>query len=106
MFVPGGSTDRLWACLFLGGWHALLCGEVFVWTSDGTQGWSVVWQKGDLKYHFPREMQAIRYTECIAVDRCYSAATLFRGSRKSQTTCGYESCRGERMTGNIMEQGA
>ena len=27
MFGPGGSRDRFRACLFLGTWHALLCGK-------------------------------------------------------------------------------
>ena len=47
---------------------------------DGTRGRSVVfvWQKDDWKYHFPREVQAIRYPERIAVDRCLSVARLFR----------------------------
>ena len=30
MFDPGGSQGRLHACLFLGTWRALLCGEVHV----------------------------------------------------------------------------
>ena len=32
VFDPGGCTGRLRTCPFLGEWHALLCGEVFVWT--------------------------------------------------------------------------
>ena len=30
VFDPGGSTSRLRSCLFLGGWRAFLCREVFV----------------------------------------------------------------------------
>ena len=41
VFDPGGSTGFLRVCPFLGVWHAVLCGEVFVWAPDGTQGWSV-----------------------------------------------------------------
>ena len=36
VFDPDGSTGRLHACPFLGGWRALLCGEGFVWAPDGT----------------------------------------------------------------------
>ena len=61
MFDPGGSTGRLRACPFLGGWRAMLCGDVFVWAPDGTQDWSVFLQKDDLEYYFPREAQAIRH---------------------------------------------
>ena len=38
VFDPDGSTGRLCACLFLGTWRALLCGEVFVWAPDDTRG--------------------------------------------------------------------
>ena len=34
VFNPGGSTDCLRACPFLGTWRALLCGEVFVRALD------------------------------------------------------------------------
>ena len=106
VFDPGGSPGRLHACPFLGTWRALLREDVFLWAPDGTRGWSVFWQKNDLEYHFPREVQAIHYTECIAVDCCLSAARPFRGSRKSQMARDYESYGGERMSGNVMERGA
>ncbi|CAM9094935.1 unnamed protein product, partial [Ascophyllum nodosum] len=51
------------------------------------------------------EAQAIRHTERVVVDRCLSAARLFRGSRKRQTTRGYASCGDKRMSGNTIEQG-
>ena len=35
---PGGCKDHLRACPFLGGWHALLCGEVFFWTLENIRG--------------------------------------------------------------------
>ena len=76
VFNSGGSADRLCACPFLAGWCALLRGEVFIWAPDGTRGWSIFWQKDDLEYHFPREIQTIRYTEGIAVNRCLSATKL------------------------------
>ena len=41
VFDFGGCSGRLRACPFLGGWRALLCGEVFVWTPDGIRGWSI-----------------------------------------------------------------
>ena len=41
VFDPGGSTDRLRTCPFLGRWRALLCGVVFIWPPNGTRGWSV-----------------------------------------------------------------
>ena len=34
LFDPGGSTDQLRTCPFLGTWRALLCGEVFVKALD------------------------------------------------------------------------
>ena len=40
------------------------------------------WQKDDLKYYFPREVQAIRCTECTVVDRCLSAARCFEEAGK------------------------
>ena len=64
------------------------------------------WQKDDLEYHFPREVQAIRYTERTAVDRRLSAVRLFRGSRKSQMARGYESYGSKRKSGNALERGA
>ena len=76
MFVPGCSTGRLRACPFLETWHALLCGEVFAWAPDGTRGLSIFGQREDWEYPFPREVQVIRFTERIAVDRCFSAAWL------------------------------
>ena len=66
VFDPGSFTGRLRACPCLGTWRALLCGEVFIWAPNDTRGWSVFWQKDDLEYHFPREVQAICYTEHIA----------------------------------------
>ena len=39
-------------------------------------------QKHDLEYHFPREVQAICYTERIAVDRCLLQSACFEESRK------------------------
>ena len=98
VFDPGGSTRRLRACPFLGTWRALLYGEVFVQAPDGARGWGVFWQKDDLGISLSRE----RYKRLvrIAVDRCFSAARLIRGTR------GYGSCGGERMSGNAMEQGA
>ena len=73
-FDRGGSTGRLHACLFLGTWRTLFCGEIFVWAPDCTQGWSAFWQKDDLGIPFSRETykQLVR----IAVDRCFSAARL------------------------------
>ena len=50
-------------------WLALLCGEVFVWAPDDTKGLSVFWSDY-LEYHFPREVQEIRYAVRIVVDRC------------------------------------
>ena len=41
VFEPDDCSGRLRGCPFLGGWRALLCGEIFVWTSDDIQGWSV-----------------------------------------------------------------
>ena len=35
VFDSDGCTGRLRDCLFMGGWRALLYGEVFVWTPDG-----------------------------------------------------------------------
>ena len=35
VFDPGSCISHLHTCPFLGGWRALLCGEVFVWTPTG-----------------------------------------------------------------------
>ena len=43
VFDAGGSTRRLRACPFLGGWSALLCEEAFIQALNGTRGWSVSW---------------------------------------------------------------
>ena len=51
-------------------------GRFFVWALDCSRGWSVFGQKDNLEYHFPREVQAIRRTKRIAVDRCLCAARL------------------------------
>ena len=88
MFDPDASTGCLRTCPFWVMCRALLCGEGFVCVPDGTRGWSVFWQKDDLEYNFPSEVQAFPYTKRIAVDRCLSTARLFRGSRKSQTARG------------------
>ena len=106
VFDPSGSTGHLRAWLFLEMWRALLCGEVLVWTLDGTRGWSGFWQKDDLEYNFSRDVQATRYTERIVADCCLSAARLFPGSWKSQTAGGYASCGDKLMPGNAMERGA
>ena len=52
MFDPGGSTDRLRACPFLGTWRALLCGEFFVRAPDGTRGWSGFGRRMTSEYNF------------------------------------------------------
>ena len=106
VFDPGSFTGRLRACPFLRTWPGLLCGEGLIWAPDGTRGWSIFWQKDDWKCHFMREVQAIRYTERIAVDRCFSAARLFWICRQSLMARGYASCGDKRMSGNVMERGA
>ena len=69
MFDPGGSTDRLRACPFLGTWRACFVGGFRLGA-----GWSFFWQKDNLGILFSRE----RYKRLlrIAVDRCFSAARL------------------------------
>ena len=53
MFDPGGSTDRLRACPFLGTWRALLSEEFFVRAPDGTRGWSGFSRRMTSEYNFP-----------------------------------------------------
>ena len=69
VFDPGGSTARLRACPFLGAWHALLCGEVFVWAPDGTQGWSVFGRWVTWNIIFRERYKLIVYAVRIAVFR-------------------------------------
>ena len=66
--------------------------------------WSVFLQKEVLEISFSR----VRYKQLIraAVDRCFSAARLIRGTVKSPTARDYLSYGGERMSGNAMERGA
>ena len=99
---PGGFTGRIRACPFLGGWHALLCGEIFIWAPHGARGWSVFWKTDDLKYHFPREVQAVRYAERFVVDRCFYRSQADTGSRQSPTARSYVSCGDKRMSENTM----
>ena len=105
VFDPGGCTGRLRACPFLGGWRALVCGEVFAWTLGWyprlesvkyREDWNVIFKRG----------QGIRYIVRIAVDSCLPEARLIRGSRQSQMARGYGSCGDKRMSGNAMERGA
>ena len=100
MFDPGGSKGRLRACLFLGRWCALLCGKVSCgrWIAPEA-GVVYFWQKDDLGISFSREMY--KRCVCIEVDRCFP----YEESLKL-TARGYESCGGERMSGNAVEQGA
>ena len=65
MFDPDDSTGRLRTCPFLGGWCALLCGEVFVWVPDGTRLVHFL-AEGRLELYFPREVKAtcLRRTYC------------------------------------------
>ena len=79
MFDPGGSTGRLRACLFLGRWRALLCGELLILERleeagvffGGKDGSGVILQERDSR---------IVYAVRIAVDRCFSAASDLRMS--------------------------
>ena len=78
MFDPGGFKSRLRACPFLGTWRALLCGKVFVWE-----------RLGNLEHFFTTEVLGISFSRVrykqlirIAVDRCFSAAGLIRGTVK------------------------
>ena len=60
----------------------------------------------DFEYNFPREVQAIRYTVRIVVDRCSSRGQADTGSRRSPTAECYVSCGDKCMSGNAMEEGA
>ena len=102
VFDLGGCMGRLRACPFWGGWRALLCGEVFVWTLRWYPRLERFWYTKDLNIVFKRG-QAIRYTVRIAVDRCLPKTRLIRGSRRRQTTRGYGSCGDERISGNVVE---
>ena len=67
MLDPGGSTGRIHACQFLGGWRALLCGEVY-FGLDATMvsEAGAVLVDGELEYHFPerRLSDSLRRTYC------------------------------------------
>ena len=105
VFDPEGCLDSLRACPFLGGWRALLCGGIFLWTLRWYPRLERFRYTEDLHIIFKRG-QAIGHAVRIAVDCCFPEARLFRGSRKSQTARGYGSCGDERMSGNAIERGA
>ena len=52
MFDLGGSTGRRRTCPFLGGWRALLRGDVLVWAPDGTRGWRLFGRRRTLNIIF------------------------------------------------------
>ena len=79
VFDPGRCTGRLRACPFLGRWRALLCGEVFVWATDGAQGWRAFLSAEDLYIIFPTEVKTIRYTVRTAVGRNFPEPGLVPG---------------------------
>ena len=66
MSDPGGFTGRRRACSSLGGWRALLHGEVLVWASDGTRGWSVFLVDGGPGTSFSKRgtSDSLRRTYC------------------------------------------
>ena len=107
MFDSGGFTDRPPACPFLGWWRALLCGVVFVWAPDGTQGWSVfcgrrmVWNI-IFRERYKRFVTPYILRLIVAPSRSQADTR----SRQSPTARGYVSCGHTRMSGNAMERGA
>ena len=88
-FKPGGCTAHLRANPFLGGWRALFCGEVFVWSPDSTQGWSVfdrrrIW---DIIFQEGYKRFVMSYVINITVDYYFPEARLGR----EKTARGYRS---------------
>ena len=63
MFDPGGCSGRLRSCLFLGGWRALLRGEVRL-----DAGWYLRLERFFIERStlasFSREVQVILYAVC------------------------------------------
>ena len=83
MFDPGGSTDRLRACPFLGTWRALLCGEVLVWAPGGDD-LKCFWQMHDSEHHLPKEKTGDLYIlRLIAVSPQSQADTWSRQVRRN-----------------------
>ena len=79
MFDPGGSTGRLRACPFLGGWRTLLCGEVFVWTLRWYPRLERFWYTEDLNVIF-KSGQAIRYAVLLRLIAVSPESGWFEGA--------------------------
>ena len=84
MFDPGDSIGRLRACLFLGTWRALLCGEVHIRALE--EAAAFLGRKDNLDINLQERDRRIVYAVSIAANRCFSAAA---GSKMS--------CRQERL---------
>ena len=59
VFDPGGFKGCIRAYPLLGTWHALLCGEVFVWAPAGGD-LECFWQMHDSEHHIRKRGQAVR----------------------------------------------